>query len=245
MNDKKNRERLFIKEVAAIFPDFPSGTINDSERPDFLISSHSYVIGVEIVDYMRGQNSGESINRRNERLWQEVANTAKQEFELHHSEPLMIHFIWHSHRYPRKADVKRLATSASSIISQFIPQSLFERIRVSLDEIENTPLEEFVHSLHICRVRNDQQALWSFVNSDFVSLTVNEIQDLITSKNSKATDYLLKCDKAWLLIVADGRYISSNADVSEAVKQNTYSSSFERVLFYDRLNGRVLPLNVQ
>jgi len=34
MNDKKNRERLFIKEVVAIFPDFPSGIINDSERPD-------------------------------------------------------------------------------------------------------------------------------------------------------------------------------------------------------------------
>lgn len=94
MTAKKNRERLFMKEVAAIFPDFPSGTINDSERPDFLISSHSNVIGGEIVDYIRGQNSGESFNRRNERLRQQVADSAKQEFELHHSEPRMVHFIW-------------------------------------------------------------------------------------------------------------------------------------------------------
>jgi hypothetical protein len=235
MNDKKNRERLFIMEVAAIFPDFPSGTINDSERPDFLISSHSYVVGVEVVGYMRGQNRGESINRRNERLWQQVADMAKQKYERHHSEPLMVHFIWHSHRYPRKANIQQLTTSASAIIGQFIPQDLFERIRVSSDDLANTPLEEFLHSIHISRVRNDQQVLWSFVNSDFISLTVNEIQDLITSKNPKVPDYLLKCDKVWLLIVADGQNISSNVDVPEAVKQNTYSSSFEKVLFYDRL----------
>jgi hypothetical protein len=245
MNTKKKRERLFINEVTTIYPDFPSGTISDSEEPDFLISSESQVIGVEIVDYIRGQNQGESAYRRNEKLWQQIADMARQEFETHHSDPLMIHFFWHPHRHPRKADVKRLAVSAASIIGQCVPQTLFENIRIDFDDIESTPLQEFVVSIYITRVRNNKQVLWSYTNAGLISISVNEIQDLISSKNAKVTNYLQKCDKVWLIIVADGRYISSNVDLSEEVRHNCFHSQFKKVLFYDRLNKRVIPLAIQ
>jgi hypothetical protein len=54
MIDKKALEPLFIEEVTAIYLDFPSGTITDSERPDFLVSSGSQATGIDVVDYVRG-----------------------------------------------------------------------------------------------------------------------------------------------------------------------------------------------
>jgi hypothetical protein len=68
MSDKKALEPLFLEEVTAIYLDFPSGTITDSERPDSLVSSGSQVTGIDVVDYVRGQDSGGSDYRRNELL---------------------------------------------------------------------------------------------------------------------------------------------------------------------------------
>ena len=92
MSDKKARERLFLNEVVTLYPDFPFGSIINTERPDFLIMNNSQVIGIEVVDYIRGQNSGESVYRRNEILWQKVADTARAEFEAIHSDPSNSHF---------------------------------------------------------------------------------------------------------------------------------------------------------
>jgi hypothetical protein len=54
MDKKKALERLSLEEAAAIYPDFPSGNVIETERPDFLISSDSRVTGIEVVNYVRG-----------------------------------------------------------------------------------------------------------------------------------------------------------------------------------------------
>jgi hypothetical protein len=68
MDKKKALERLSLEEAAAIYPDFPSGNVIETERPDFLISSDSRVTGIEVVNYVRGQGAGGSADRRNEIL---------------------------------------------------------------------------------------------------------------------------------------------------------------------------------
>ena len=76
-NSKKARERQLFDEVAQMYPEFPEGEIIEGESPDFQIHQDTRVIGVEIVDYVRGQNKGESVEWRNEVLWQKVANVAQ------------------------------------------------------------------------------------------------------------------------------------------------------------------------
>ncbi len=210
MRDKKTRERFFLDEFAAVYPNFPSGAIKNSERPDSLVSDGSRVTGIETIDYVRGQDSEGSIYRRNEILWQGIADQARREFESLRSDPLMVHFLWRSDQQPRKAEISNLATSAATIIGRSVPKTLFKSARISHDELAGTPIQTFVSSIHVTRVRNARQASWSFIGAGFVSVSVNEVRDLIASKNAKVPAYLRRCDEVWLLIVADGVNISAH-----------------------------------
>jgi hypothetical protein len=245
MDNKKIRERKFIDEVAQIYPTFPVGEIVDTETPDFLIKQNSKIIGVEIVDYVRGQIEGESAERRNEVLWQKVANKAKEIFETKHDAPLLIHFHWNQRHFLRHAEISQLANDVVRLVVNHIPAQLFENIRIGLDELDGTLLENVCHSITITRVRNDKQSLWSFISAGWIAVQANEIQHLIDAKNDKAQEYLQRCDEIWLIIVADGHYITSNIDLPELTANNIYTSFFEQVLIYDRISKSVFPLRLQ
>lgn len=161
-------------------------------------------------------------------------------FESSHSDPLMVRFLWHSAQHLSKSDVPDIGASAAKIVGQNIPQSLFDSTRIAGNELVDTALQEFVSSISVTRVRN--QALWSSVDAGFVSVPASELQELLASKNAKVQDYLQRCDEVWLLIVADGRYISSTADLPEDIQQVHFRSAFRKVLFYDRPNQRIATL---
>lgn len=241
-DSKKARERQFLEEVAELYPDFPQGEIIEGESPDFLIRQDTYGTGVEIVDYVRGQNKGVSAERRNEVLWQKIADVARHEFESKHSDPLLIHFMWNHHYLLRQTEILQLAQESTKLIETHIPVGLFETMQIDSDEMEGSILEGVCHSISVTRVRNSKQTLWSFVNAGFIEVKANELQYLIDSKNDKIQEYLGLCETVWLVIVADGRFISSNIDLTSLTAHNVYSSMFEQVLVYDRVNKRVHQL---
>jgi hypothetical protein len=240
--NKKTRERFFLNEVAALYSCFPTGAIIDTERPDFLILTANEVIGIEVVDYVRGQKGEGSADRRNEVLWQEVANKARREFESNYAIPLMVHFSWRQGRHLKKADVPRLALSAAKAIARATPRDLFEHVRIARSELQDAPLYEFVSSITVTRVRNEKQALWAPVSAGFICVSGKEIEELVASHECKAQAYLQRCAKVWLLIVADGKYISSNAELSETFQLSRSPSLFSKVLFYNRVDGTVTTL---
>lgn len=244
MSDKKALERYFLEEVAAIYADFPTGSIVNGERPDFLVLGDSQVTGIEVVRYVRGQDARGSDHRRNEVLWQQIADEARHEFESNHSDPLMVHFVWHPNRCPRKVDVSLIAASAAEAVGQNVPQALLERTQISDESFVRTPLYKFVDSIYVTRVKNVRQVIWSFISAGFVSVSVNELQPLLASKNTKVQAYLRRCDEVWLLIVADGRYMSSTGELLQEQSQSSrFQTSFQRVLFYDRLNKLITLLS--
>lgn len=245
MRDKKARERLFLKEVTTIFPYFPNGTVIDSEQPDFLISVNQKIIGVELVDYVRGQNKGDSSYRRNEVLWQRVTDKAKVVFETQHAEPLMVHLHWYKHKHLHQSEVNPLANEIATIIKNHIPVGLFDTIQIKNKEMGNGRLSFYAHGIHVTRTRNKEQSLWSFINSGFISVPVTELQELINNKDIKVTEYLKKCDEVWLVIVADGSQISSNVDLHQDVIEHDYNTDFTNILFYNRLNRSVMQLRVK
>ena len=243
MNEKKALERYFLEEVAAIYPDFPSGTVIDAERPDFLVSSDSQFTGIEVVNYVRGQSAGGSDYRRNEILWQQIADAARREFESNHVDPLMVHFLWHSNRYPRKVDVPLIAASAAKTVEKYMPQTLFERTQISGERFLDTKLCAFVNSIYVTRVRNVRQVVWSSISASFISVSANELRDLLASKNIKVREYLKRCNEVWLLIVADGKYMSSTGELlQEEARRTQVQAPFQRVLFYDRPNNLITSL---
>jgi hypothetical protein len=133
MGSKKALERSFLAEVIAIYPDFPSGAIISTERPDFLVSDESHITGIEIVRYVRGQSKGYggSVDRRNETLRQQIAEKARREFGSKHSNRLGVRFLWHSDRRLRKADVPNIGAGAVKIVGKHIPRTLLGSTRIA------------------------------------------------------------------------------------------------------------------
>jgi len=244
-DNKKARERQFLDEFSINYPEFPAGEVIDSESPDFLIEQNTKILGIEIVDFVRGQSEGESSDRRNEVLWQKIADEARKKFEAKFDTPLLVHFFWNNRYILRQSEVSQLADSAVILIEKRIPEKLFESVRIGYDELDNTLLEKVCHSITVWRVRNEKQSLWSFVSSGWTEVQTNEIQYLLDSKNEKMSDYLRSCDTVWLIIVADGHYISSNIDITSASISHVYKTSFEKVFVYDRISKGVFPLKLQ
>jgi hypothetical protein len=218
INFKKKRERLFLDEAIALYKGFPMGEIIEGETPDFKIIQDNLVTGIEMVEFIRGQNKGGSTNRRNEILWQEIAKFARSEYECKHSEPLMVRYLWD------------------------IPQLLFEQIRIGNELIENTQLEDICNSIYITRARNSDQVLWSFVSVDFTDLQSEEIQNIIDRKTENIGDYITQCKSVILLIIAEGFLMSSTISLTKMTEEFIYSSPFDQVLLYDRTAKRVISL---
>jgi hypothetical protein len=164
-DNKKARERQFLEEFSINYPEFPAGKIVDSESPDFLIEQGTKIVGIEIVDFIRGQNKGESAERRNEILWKKIANEARSKFEAKFSAPLLVHFFWNNRYILRQSETSQLADSALGIIEKHIPENLFESVHVGSDEFDDILLEKVCHSITVWRVRNEKQSLWSFISS--------------------------------------------------------------------------------
>jgi hypothetical protein len=242
INFKKKRERLFLDEAIALYKGFPMGEIIEGETPDFKIIQDNLVTGIEMVEFIRGQNKGGSTNRRNEILWQEIAKFARSEYECKHSEPLMVRYLWDKRYLLRKKEVENLAHESFILIEANIPQLLFEQIRIGNELIENTQLEDICNSIYITRARNSDQVLWSFVSVDFTDLQSEEIQNIIDRKTENIGDYITQCKSVILLIIAEGFLMSSTISLTKMTEEFIYSSPFDQVLLYDRTAKRVISL---
>jgi len=160
--DKKNRERQFLDEFQKLYPDFPQGRIETCESPDFPIHQDTRTIGIELVDYVRGQNNGESINRRNEVLWQRIADSARAEYEKKNDAPLMVHFFWYHNYSLCEQDIPRLVPVMVDLVQTNTPTQLFGEIQIDFTLIEGTLLDTICNSIIVTRVRNVEQR-WTYL----------------------------------------------------------------------------------
>lgn len=177
-------------------------------------------------------------------LLQELAISARHEYGSLYPYPLVVRFL----AYPPgqqlpKINTLRLALDTAGTVSRFVPETLFESVRIDSDLFEGTVLQTVVASISVTRVA--RQASWSVVSAGFVSASVQEIRELVAYKDAKVPTYLQRCHEVWLLIVGDGTSISSTLDLSEDVRQVIFPSRFERAYFYDDQGKQAVRLRTQ
>lgn len=242
--EKKKRERYYLHQVKHAYAEFPSGTLLDSEEPDFLIPLDSGILGIELVDYVRGQGNSGSEIRQLEKKHNQIVALAQKEFEATHSAPLQVHFFWGLHKWISITDTKLMVDQAVKLVEQKIPSEVYESISLQYNELEGTGLEEFISYLSIVRLKPGAASLWSNTDAGFIDLAPDELQTLISSKETKMGSYLKKCTRVWLIIVADSEHISSSVSIKDDTSSHSYLSQFEKVLFYNLVNQQVIPLSI-
>lgn len=243
MATKKDRERDQLKDLRSVYPAFPSGEIIDHEAPDFLIPTKSGTIGIELVDYVRGQGeSGGSAERRHEELCERIIRMAQTEFEAKHDLPLYVHFFWYPNRHPSRALAHTLACSAAVLVARCIPEETYAFVSAGPDELAGTPLAPFLHRVYVVRLKASEGSLWTRTACCWPEVAVEELQELISSKDVRVERYRKQCDSVWLVIVvdpiaADGFRLSSLATLLPSIRQHRFQTCFDRVVFFDREAG--------
>jgi hypothetical protein len=101
-----------------------------------------------------------------------------------------------------------------------------------------------VEAVSVWRFKSLTSHLWQvgdagIVTEDFAA----HLQQLITDKNAKVSDYRTNCDECWLAIVADWRGPSGFFEISDKMSGESYLTDFDRVYFVEGYSGRVVALN--
>lgn len=246
MQDKKSRERTLLKELRPKVPGFPQGEITDSEGPDFLVRGEDgETVGIELVDYVRGQSENGSPLRQDESLRARILTEAKSRFESEDEAlSLEVHFSWFPRVHLKKDFITSLASQITTLVRTNIPPNVHDMVCIDAREFPK-PLNRYLRRIILVRLHETTSSHWSSVGAGWIAVSLEEIQSLINAKGQKLADYRKNCDKVWLVIVADGKSISSQVDLPADIHKFPIETDFDEIIFWDRCEAKVVPLNLQ
>jgi len=246
---KKDRELYFLNKVKAVYDDFPSGKVEallgKDEPPDFLVSSDRGIVGIDIVDYIRGQGRAGSQVRHEDALRSKVIDAARKTFEANNNIPLLVHFHWYGPLrlvQAKKLSIYHLAADIACVVETGLIHKAYSTQRLDEDCWCGTSLDGLLAALSITRLKDKGHSLWSTVEAGFPDVSINELQTLISTHEDTFDLYLKKCTLVWLIIVADATHISSMAELPNDVREHRFRTRFGRVLFFNQLDQQVATL---
>src|SRR4030081_672005 len=116
MNAKKREERAKLELLRSVYPDFPSGKIEESEGPDFLVRGAVATVGIELVDYVSS-----SPERGQEERRDRILRAAQAAYEARHADILWVVFFWHSGVQLTQASGVEFPPLIADLVNRFIP----------------------------------------------------------------------------------------------------------------------------
>ena len=245
---KKVKERNCLERFRQAYPGFPQGPIEDSERPDFLVRSPGRTVGIDVVDYVRGQGPKDgSPELRLEKLGERIAAEAGRAWAERRGDPVDIWFFFRPDALPDKASVRALVSSLVEFVSSNTPPANSGAVEFHDTQLAGGTLEGVVDRVRILRRPGAESSLWMYTpKASFISVAQEEIQRLIDNKSGLVDAYLRKCHSVWLLIVAYwGSSLARSGRPFDDAQDHTFHSRFERVFFFNMENGSVLDLKQQ
>lgn len=245
---KKEKEWKIIKALKRIWDNFPNGSIEESEEPDFILKTSSCdTIGIELTEYFQKSGKKGSKLKQKEELINEIVEMAKKEFEEISNDKIMVSFNWSENLYVKGKEKQKIASNIAQLIHQH-SKKLDGPIDIEYEDLPSQLQDIFSHSIEIYKNSGLQENEWNFIDAGIIGTTFDEINKIISEKQKKIGDYLKKCDEIWLLIYTSIEpTISSsltNKDL-EKLKRHDFNSRFLKVIFYDSFSNSFELLNVR
>jgi hypothetical protein len=239
---KKQDERWFLERLRSQVTDLPDGEIVEHEQPDFLIRSRQETLGIELTRLFKKHPDARRVPQADESERRRVVDTARRLFERTSKIPLEVSVFFSGSASLTKADRERLSRQITDLVVTNIPESN-AWCRIDFESCGFSFPNE-IASILIARFDVLTQGLWTvpafgWVQEDFIE----GLQGAIQAKMPHLGEYLRKCDRCWLLIVADASGASTFFSASQTTLGHQYQSTFERTYFVQTLSGDVFRLN--
>jgi len=241
LSSKKELENKYLKEIVNIYPDFPIGIVMESESPDFLLNFQSKIIGIELTRYSRKQRGLNVNNREIEKTGNKILKIAQAKFESKHNIFLQVSASWNIQKKLTYREIELFSNTFVDIVENNIPSGIHEHLFIDNHDLWTTPLADCCNFFSI--TRNMTESLWASNEGGFITVVGQEIQELISLKNKKVAKYKQKCEEIWLIIVCEGKNISSMVDLRD-VNNWRFHSPFDKVLLYDRERSTVHSISI-
>lgn len=220
---KKARERRALDDLRELLPDFPSGDIEETESPDFIVRDGERSTGIEVCEYFRPERAAGTFPVEQEALRQRIADRASQICAERGIRGLLVPVSFHRNARIFKQNVDVIATAIVNAIEL--------RNRTVSDE--ETPAG-CIDELWVHDIGEKHEAAVTRADTTWLPpLDVEELTRMIAAKESKLASYRQRCANVWLLIVIDGFRVSSMIETPETWPK--LASAFDRVVvLHDR-----------
>ncbi|HKG61647.1 MAG TPA: hypothetical protein VKB05_17955 [Pyrinomonadaceae bacterium] len=174
---KKEWERRYLERVTSLYEGLPSGAVIADEEPDFLVWNGEKNWGIELVQYVRGQNKGGSRLRWREELHDQIVASAQLKHEARSPIALSVHVHWFHHRELRGSDVEWVSDDLSKLVSEHESLKINESIAIEPDY--RAQINDFITRVSLRR-RSSGRIAWSNVEVGPAEADASELQHLIS-----------------------------------------------------------------
>ena len=243
---KKQTETDHVMRFRENFAGFPEGEVTPSESPDFTVDVTGARIGIEIVGLFRNELDREGLPRRarehlqDKTLWE--AMRLYEAKETLHS--VQVSVMWSFHEPITKARLGTVASSLAELVATNLPGP-DGLVRLGYPHRVWKSLPKEVDHIFVSQPANLPENAWGSSRGDAVpTLTSDDLQQAMNSKEGKLALYRRNCSEIWLLIVSEGLAPSNNFELSTEVETARFNTGFDRVFYLHYSKGSVEELKV-
>ncbi|HEX8237598.1 MAG TPA: hypothetical protein VF600_16695 [Abditibacteriaceae bacterium] len=247
-NETRQSKRVEIFHLLRFvnsYAELPEGDFILDDKPDLGLVTSSGVLGIEHTQILEDKLKAQ------ENLQDKVVALAKNLYDQSNGPMLWLDIVFDNHVALQRKAVEHTALAlADSMLG--IEQPLgAERIVNQWVYVENwqynlrypNTLPPPIAAVHFKYVDNPRNVLWAVSRSSVVPhLSADQIQAKVDEKADKLSEYQTKCSEVWLLIVADGGAPSSISDLPTDTAGHVYTSSFDRLFFFDNFSDTIKEL---
>ena len=238
----KERERRFVELFKSAYKGFPAGTIladENQERPDIVVATSQGKIGIEITSLHNDKL------KRAESECEKAVLESRRIYERNNLPKLYVSVHIGGENSFNKKNRGKFAAAIAKLVAANVP-SVVERY-IELENDFNNPAQfpYEIDSIYIFRHSWTEENRWSAPSAGLYRENfVNELQSVISEKDSKLSGYARDCKEQWLLVVAENSGPSTFFDPSEKTINHCYKSSFNKVFLLELFRVKLFELKL-
>ncbi|HBP90898.1 MAG TPA: hypothetical protein DD706_24805 [Nitrospiraceae bacterium] len=236
----KHLERWYIEQLRRAVPDFPRGTVQSDESPDFLVQSDRRRIGIEVTVFYWPALEGKRPHQEEQALKDRVVAVADKVHAEAGGPGLYVTVFFARPIFVTKRNVRERGEAIARAVLETVPPfSLNEpAVRVPWDR-----LPPGVTDITIRASVDGRDRLWSADAGGWVaSVEPTHIQPVLERKTLMASHALMKCQELWLIIVNDEFSRGAPVELAKESGQVVYDHPFDRLFWLEPHRQRAWEL---
>ena len=246
--EKKQHERYILERFLETLGDktLPNGdSFVDSETPDFLLGPALLApLGVEISELNHPGVSWSGLPlRQEEGIQDHLCRLIEERWDATRIPLAEVWLDFMGPHFPAKKQAPEFADAVLAMIAEHMPNPKGLKTISREDLWQHPILGPQLNSFKLFR--------WTGLGQPFVTasrgaflppLTHSLLQNVLSRKNARVSDYKFKCDKIWLVVAHHSSELASHFSPQEAALYDEYDVDFDRAFVLDVIGKSMVEI---